>query len=277
MKNYFNLIIGFIMLFVVACETVPPGHKGVEVSWGGETNMNVVHPEGLASGINWLFDDMIVYDVREHTVVQTFEFNDKNDMITQVEVALDYNLIPSSVNRLHVGINDVDTKIITSLSSAAKEVVPQYSAVDLNKHKRTEGERLLSAILSKELPEFYVEFKRVRFTDVNIPNGISKLAEQTAVQLGKNELAEKMEAEQVALAKANIAKAEGVATAKVATAQGNYDAGILDAKTKKLLSTTAILKLKELEVEMTWARQGKSRYGSNNMFGAETALVKGLK
>jgi len=103
-------------------------------------------------------------------------------------------------------------------------------------------------------------------TDVDIPLAVAKLAEETAVQLGRNELAKKKEAEQTALAKA-----------KVATAQGNYDAGLLDAKTKKLLSTPEILKLKELEVEMEFAKKGKSRYGSNNVFGSSTSVIKGLK
>jgi len=91
-------------------------------------------------------------------------------------------------------------------------------------------------------------------------------------------LAEKKEAEQIALAKARVATAEGNATALVATAQGNYDVGILDAKTKKLLSTPAILALKQLEVEQTWANKGVSRYGNNNMFGVQGAsVIKGLK
>ena len=104
-------------------------------------------------------------------------------------------------------------------------------------------------------------------TDVDIPKAVAKLAEETAVQLGRNELAKKKEAEQQALAKA-----------KVALAQGNYEAGILDAKTKKLLSAPEILKLKELDVEMMWATKGVSRFGNNNMFGVQGAsVIKGLK
>lgn len=262
MKKLFFLTAAIL---ITSCTTVESGHKGVIVSWGGETDMNQILPEGMDGGVSWIWNSAIEYDVREKTLVEKFEFNDKNNMVTTVELSLDYNLHPDKVNLLHTKITDVETKIMKTLKSAGKEVVPQYSAVELNITKRTEAEQKLSTIIAEELPEFYVEFARIQMTDVDIPQAVAKLAEDTAVQLGRNELAKKKEAEQVALAKA-----------KVAAAQGNYDAGILDAKTKKLLSTPEILKLKELEVEMQFAKQGKSRYGNNNVFGAGVSVLKGL-
>lgn len=259
MKKILSILVLASLLFT-SCTSVDPGHKGVKISWGGETDMSTILPEGMDMGFNWLWDDVVQYDVREHTIVKKFSFNDKNDMTTEVVVALDYNLDPSKVNKLHVGINDYEVKIATSLSSAAKEVVPQYAAVDLNKHDRAKGEAQLAEILKKELPEFFVEFKRVRFTDINIPAGISELAEQTAVQLGKNELASKMEAEKVSLAKA-----------KVAEAQGDYDAGVLNAKTKDIMSQPKMLEMMRIENEKILAeaflKHGKSIYGENNWFG----------
>lgn len=264
MKKVFSFLAIFALLS--SCVGVDSGHKGVEVSWGGETNLNVVYPEGLNNGLHWMWDDMVQYDVREKTLTQKFEFNDNNNMTTTVELALDFRLKPDQVNRIHSEITDIETKILKTLKSAGKEVVPQYSAVELNITKRNEAEEKLSSILAQELPEFYVEFRRIQMTDVDIPKAVAQLAEETAVQIGRNELAEKKEAEQTALAKA-----------KVATAQGNYDAGVLDAKTKKLLSTPEILELKRLEVDMEWAKSGKSRYGDNNVFGAGTTIVKGLQ
>ena len=261
------LVMAVFGLSLTSCETVAPGHKGVEVSWGGETNMNVIYPEGMNGGFHWIWDEIVEYDVREKTIVHKFEFNDKNNMVTKVEISLDYNLHPDKVNLLHTKITDIETKILKTLKSAGKEVVPQYSAVELNITKRTEAEEKLTAILAEEFPDFYVELARVQMTDVDIPAKVAQLAEETAVQLGRNELAKKKEAEQVALAKA-----------KVATAQGNYDAGLLDAKTKKLLAQPEILKLKELEIQLEWAKKGISPYGNNNMFGVQaTSVIKGLK
>lgn len=260
-----NLILALLTLISVTftnCATVDSGHKGVEVSWGGETNMTTVYGEGMDGGMHWLVDDMVEYDVREKTMVKRFEFNDKNNMGTGVEISVDYNLNPDKVNLLHTKISDVETKIIKTLKSAGKEVIPQYSAVELNISKRTEAESKLAAIMAEELPEFYVEFARIQMTDVDIPDAVAKLAEETAVQLGRNELAEKKEAEKTALAKA-----------KVAEAKGNFEAAQYDDKTKALMTKPAYLELERIKTEQMWAKKGVSPWGSNNFFGVESAAV----
>lgn len=259
-------VVTFLFAGVNSCTGVQSGYKGVEVGFGGKTNLSKVYDEGLQIGPKWIWTDMVEYDVREKTMVQAFVFNDKDNMSTRVEFSLDYKLNPTQVNLLHTEISDVETKINKTLKSAGKEVVPQFSAVELNINKRVEAEAMLDEIIREELAEFYVEFARVQMTDVDIPEAVAKLAEDTAVQLGKNELATKMEAEKKSLAKA-----------KVAEAQGNYDAGILNAKTQELLSAPKLLKLKELDVEMEWAKRGVSKYGNNNVFGAGVNVLKGLK
>lgn len=266
MKKVFGIIAMFTLLALGSCTTVESGHAGVEVSWGGETNTNMVYTEGMDSGIHWIWDSMEEYDVREKTIVRSFEFNDKNNMSTTVELSLDYNLNPNKVNLLHKEITDVETKILKTLKSAGKEVVPQYSAVELNITKRTEAEKKLATIISEELPDFYVEFARLQMTDVDIPRKVAQLAEETAVQIGRNELATKKEAEQTALAKAKIAKSKG-----------NFESAEYDVKTKKLMSQPAVLKLYEAETDRKWAERGVSKYGNNNVFGGGVNLMKNLK
>jgi regulator of protease activity HflC (stomatin/prohibitin superfamily) len=176
-------------------------------------------------------------------------------MLTGVEVSLDHNLSPDQVALLHTQIKDLDAKILKTLKSACKEVIPQYTASELNLSKRNEAEGKLSSILAQELPEFYVVFARVQLTDVDIPAGIAETAEATAKQLELNKLSEK----------------------KAEEAENNFNAAEWDAKTQALLSQPQMLKLKELDVEMEFARKGVSRYGTNNVFGAETAVLKGMK
>lgn len=254
------------LFFITSCTTVPPGHKGVKVYWGGKTEMDYVLPEGMEMGISWLWNSCVEYDVREKTLVEKFVFNDSRNMETKVEIALDYNLNPDQVNLIHTKITDIDTKILKTLKSAGKEVVPQYTASELNLKKRQEAEQALREIIQKELPEFYVEFARVQITDVDIPQGLAKIAEETAIQEGRNSLAAKKELEQTNLAKARIAEAKG-----------KYDAALFDAKTKDVLSSPKMLELKKLEIEMEWAKKGISKYGNNNVFGASTAVIKGIE
>jgi regulator of protease activity HflC (stomatin/prohibitin superfamily) len=265
MKN--RLLIFVLGLFIFAsCTSVESGHKGVRVEWGGATDTTQVYPEGMHTGISWLWDDMIEYDVRENTTVMNLAFNDKNDMLTNIQVAVDWNLDASMVNLFHKEVKDIQVKIEKSISSAAKEVVPQYGAVDLNKNSRSEAEKKLESILRDEFASFYAQFKRVNFTDIDIPEGISKLAEETAVQIGRNQLAEKKEAEQIALAKA-----------KVAEAQGNYEAELLNDKTKALQSKPQYLELFNAQTNRIWAEKGVSPWGTNNVFGtSSTSVIKGL-
>lgn len=251
-----HLKISMLVLAVVAllssCATVDPGHKGVEVSWGGETNMTTIYGEGMDGGFHWLFDDMVEYDCREKTIVQKFEFNDRNNMVTAVEISMDYSYNPSQVHLLHTKINDFDTKLLKTLKSAGKEVVPQYSASELNLTKRQEGEQKLESILSTELPEFYALFARVQITDVDIPHEIAQAAEQTAKQKELNKLAAEREEE----------------------ARNNFNASEWDAKRKEILSEPEMLALKELEnQEKMWdgyLKHGKSPFGSGNVFNFGT-------
>lgn len=267
MKKVFKLVVVVVLVLSFgSCTTVDSGHAGVEVSWGGETNMKAVYNEGMSTGLHWIWDDMIEYDVREKTLVRTFEFNDKDNMVTKVELSLDYKLDRTKVNFIHKEISDIETKILKTLKSAGKEVVPQYSAIELNITKRNEAESKLANIIAEELPEFYVTFARLQMTDVDIPLAVSQLATETAVQLGRNELAKKKEAEQTALAKAAVAKSKGL-----------FEASEYDVKTKKLMSQPAVLRLYEAETDRKWAEKGVSRYGNNNVFGAGVSILKGLK
>lgn len=243
-----------IVLGLSACTTVDPGHKGVEIEWGGETNTEHIYPEGMHTGLHWVWDDMVEYDVREKTRVERFEFNDANNMATGVEVSLDFSLMPDKVALVHKGITDMDVKIQKTLKSACKEVVPQYSASDLNLRKRAEAEQKLNDILSREMPSYFVNFVRIQITDVDIPDAIAKASEATAKQQELNKLAGE----------------------KAKEAENNFKAAEWDAKTKDILSQPAMLQLKKLEIEEMWAKKGVSPYGTNNVFGS-VDIIKGLK
>ena len=253
----FSLMTILVMVLATACTGVESGSRGVEVSWGGKTNMDVVYGEGIDWGMHWLWDDMVEYDVREKTLTEKFEFNDKNNMKTPVAVSIDYKLESQKVNVIHstIGKDQLDVKIMTTLSSAAKQVIPQYSASELNLSKREEAEGKIFDVLKEEFPAFYVSCSRVRITDVDIPSGIAEAAEATAKQAELNKLS----------------------ASKVEQAENNLKAAEFDSRAKALLSRPEMIALKKLEVEMEWARRGVSPYGHDNVFGAETAIVKGLK
>ena len=258
MKKILNLLVA-VAVFAIAltsCESVPAGHEGVKVDFGGKTDMTKVYDEGLTVGLNWLWDDLVNYDMREKTLTVKFEFNDKNSMKTPVEVSIDYKLQKGKSNVIHstIGKDQMDVKILTTLSSAAKQVIPQYSAIELNLSKREEEENQIFDILTREYPAFYVNCSRVRITDVDIPGPIADAAEATAKQAELNNLS----------------------AAKVQEAKNKLEAARFESEAKAILSKPEMLAFKKLEVEMTWAQKGVSPYGSNNVFGAGTTILKGL-
>lgn len=256
MKKYFAILL-FSIIFV-ACTSVDSGHKGVEVSWGGKTNMNKIYDEGLHSGLHWIIDDMVEYDVREKTLTKKFEFNDKNNMKTGVELSVDYSLQGNAVNSIHskIGKDQIEYKILTTISSAAKQVIPQYSATELNLNKREEAEDKFLEIVKKEFPDFYVNASRVRITDVDIPDQIAEAAEANAKQQELNKLSQ----------------------SKVEQAKNEFSAAEYNAKTKAILSKPEMLELQRVENErLMWEgfkKHGKSPYGEHNVFGGNLLLSK---
>lgn len=252
-------IIFFLMMVVAAtitsCTSVDSKERGICKEWGGEVDVNKVYEPGMHTGVNWLWDDMVTFDVSQQTLVEKYEFNDKNNMGTGVEVSLDYSIDPKKVGYYYTKVTNPEVKLTKTLKSAAKEVIPQYTASELNLTKRQEAEQKLASILEKELPGFYMLFDRVQITDVDIPKAIAEAAEATAKQAELNKLAE----------------------SKVTQAKNNLDAAKYDAEAKAILSKPEMLALKKLEVEMEWAKRATSPYGNNNVFGSETAIVRGLK
>lgn len=268
MKNLkqFSLMLITSLFLMFSCTSVDSGHEGVIVSWGGETDTTKTLSEGMHWGFRYLTDDAISYEVREQTVSVVSEINDKNDMVTPVEVTVYYAPIKKQVNKLHkeFGQSYAETKLTPILRSSLAKTVPQYNATELNKSKRAEAERLLTETILAESRGMFVEIKRVQLGKVGIPSEVARLAEETAVQEGRNLLAARKEEEQFQLAKARVAEA-----------QGRYDAGVLDAKTKDLLSQPKMLDLQRLENErIMWegfAKTGKSPFGENNIFGGQTS------
>ena len=244
MKKLFKtgLLILTLVVTTVSCTNVDTGHEAAIVSYGGQTDMSKTLPEGIHWGLNYLVDDAVPYVVREQTYNYEITLNDKNDMATPVSVVVYYQAQKGRVNKVHslVGPDYKDEKLKAFIASVV--------------------EQKLTRLLAQEAAAIYVSVPRVNFTKVGIPTEVARIAEETAVQLSRNELATKKEAEQVALAKA-----------KVAEAQGNYDAGVLNAKTQELLSQPKMMERQRIENEkIMWQgyyKHGKSPFGENNIFG----------
>ena len=253
-------------LTITSCAGVQSGHQGVEVSWGGATNMSMVYPEGMDMGIHWMFDDMVEYDARQQTITLQNTFLDKDGLSTPIEAIIYFNIKPNSANHIHkeIGHDYVDTKVIPIFKAALKNVIPKYKALQLNVEHRDEADAELFSILSEELAEVYVDCQRVNITDVDIPADIAKMIVAKQRQDEANLLAEKKKLEE-----------ENLAQARIARSKGDFEAAQYDAKTKDIMSQPKMLELKRLEIQQIWAEKGVSPFGENNVFG-DVSLLKTL-
>lgn len=265
MKHLFAAVA--VALTLASCTTVESGHQGVEISWGGETNMNMVYPEGMHSGVHWLWDDLVEYNARQQTYTMTNTFLDVDGLNVPIEAILYFNIQPNSANHIHkeIGADYVETKVVPIFKAALKNVIPRYKALELNATKRDEADQELAAILTEELSEVYVQFQRVNITDVDIPDKISSMIIAKQEQDEKNLLAEKKKLEK-----------ENLAAALIAEKKGEYEAAQYEAKTKDIMSQPKMLELKRLEVWEEYAKNGQSPYGTNNVFGSQVGVFKGL-
>lgn len=261
MKKFLLLALATIAL--TSCTSVDSGYESPIISYGGETDMTKTLPEGMHYGLSYLWNETPEYLIRNTTVTIKEKYFDINDMETPVAVTVYYNPIKGKTNYLHknVGPDYLDTRLIPIIQGALAKVIPQYSAQGLNKISRAEAEIKLKAILQKETPKIYIAVSDVQFTKVGIPKAVADLAKETAVQIGRNELASKLKAEKVSLAEAQVAEA-----------QGNYDAGVLNAKTKDILSQPKMLEMMKIENErLMWEgfkEHGHSPFGENNIYGS---------
>jgi hypothetical protein len=161
-------ILSLIFSISISCINVEKGHRGVIVYSSGKTELNYILPEGKKTGLRWLSDKCVLYDVREKTLVKKIRYNDSEESKLDVELKLVYRLNPEEVNLIHAKITDIDNKILKTLKSAGKEIVPQYTASELNLKKRKDAESNLEDIISNELPEFYVEFISIQISDIKV-------------------------------------------------------------------------------------------------------------
>ena len=168
-KKANKLFFLFLILSISSsCINVKKGHRGVIVYSSGKIELNYILPEGKKTGLRWLSDECVLYDVREKTVIKKFRYNDSEKHELDVELKLVYRLNPEEVNLIHAKITDIDNKILRTLKSAGKEIVPQYTASELNLKERKTAEEALEHIISNELPEFYVEFISVQISGLEV-------------------------------------------------------------------------------------------------------------
>ena len=268
-------LVSFIALwwFLTSCfVNISPGEKGVMFHvWSGGLNVEKVYGEGMHFILPW--DEMITYDCRQKTEDYTLMVLDKSGLEIGIDVSTVYSINESKVGFLHqeIGKSYKDVVIAPYTRNVIRDVVGKYSAEELYSTKRNVLQDECEKLLGERFSTKNIILQDILIRDVNLPEKIKKGIEEKQAQDQINQTAEKKNLEQEYLAKAKITEADGNKQAKILKAQG-------EAESIKLLQQQLMASPQYIEF-IKWqgfADKGVSPYGSNNVFGGNTSVIKGL-
>jgi prohibitin 1 len=243
-KQFKSLMLLVISFSLFACVQIDPGESGILFrKYGGGLEKDHIYTDGVEFIAPW--NDMIIYNTKEQTRSYESEVLEKNGLPVTIVATVNYSVVPQTVGYLHSEIGTGYREIIidTKARGAIKDVVGKYTAEELYSTKRGELEHGILEALEPALFDNYMMLSYIEIADVGLPQAIENGITAKEVQEQKNLLAQKKEQEQSYLA-----------NARVATAQGNYNAAVLEGKANREIAnsiTSSLIKWKQLEVQQS--------------------------
>lgn len=263
MKTVFSkLIILFLFgIFFTGCSDVDNGERGIVYRpYGNGLDKDNIYDEGTYIGLSWLWNDMIEYNVRQQTMNVQVAMLDKNQMDVPISMSVLLRPIPSKVGYLHEdkGPDYVETFCHPVAVGVLKDVVGTYTASEIVTSKRDAVQVAIQEKLVTLYATNYIQCDGVIITDIDLPDAITKAIEEKQVQDERNLLSEKKKAEQVNLAAAAVAKADGLARVKIIDAE---------AEAKYIRQVQSALATSPQYVELKKVEQWSGDFGTGNVFG----------
>ena len=157
-----------LVCFIILCNPfvmVGPGERGIKITLGH------VQPESYGEGLHTIFPFIQKFrtmDVKTQRNTKTTAVYTKDIQQARVTYVLNYNVEPSSVNKLfqEVGL-DYETKILTPVvEGTIKDIIGKWNAQDLIANR----ERATGDILTKlqsQLKDNYITVTDFQMTEIN--------------------------------------------------------------------------------------------------------------
>jgi regulator of protease activity HflC (stomatin/prohibitin superfamily) len=254
----------------ISCADVNNGERGVVYRpYGGGLDKDNVYEEGTVFGISWLWNDMIEYNVRQQTMHVEVQLLDKNSMDVPVTMSVLLRPIPSKIGYLHEdkGLDYLESFCLPVATGVLKDVVGTYTAQELVTSARDKAQLEIQTKLSSIYATNHIQCDGVIITDIDLPDAITKAIEAKQVQEERNLFSEKKRTEEVNLAAAAVAKAEGAAKVKVIEAK---------AQAEYIRSVQSALATSPQYVELEKVKQWKGDFGTGNVFGGGMPFINVL-
>lgn len=151
MKTIIAAIIVFLILFTLLILTpftiVNAGHRGVVTHFG------TVREAVLSEGFHWIspFDAIKEVDVRTQKVEATASAASKDLQTVTTAVAVNYRLIPETVNDLYQNVRGdyEDTVVVPAIQDSVKAATAQYTAEELITKRAEVSDLIKSNLLAR--------------------------------------------------------------------------------------------------------------------------------
>lgn len=266
-----------VMLFSVisftSCQTIEPGQEGFLFKpYGGGIQKEVIYNDGTHFVAPW--NEMVIYNTLQQSKNYKSMVLEKNGMEIGIDITVNYNPTKGRTPMLHLkhGIGYEKSFVDAKVRGIVKDVVGKYTYEEIYSTKRENLEQEMDKLFQEEFPSNFVTYNFVEIADVNLPKNVSEAITAKETQKQNNQKAKELEQEQEYLANAEITKANGEKKARILRAEGR--AQEIELVQKQLSKSPSYIEL----VKWKGYAEGKgSPYGDNNVFGANTSVIKGLK
>ena len=172
------LVLSLLVCFIVMCNPfvmVGPGERGIKITLGH------VQPESYGEGLHTIFPFIQKFrtmDVKTQKNTKTTAVYTKDIQQARITYVLNYNIEPSSVNRLFQEVGfDYESKIlIPVVEGTIKDIIGKWNAQDLiaNREKAT-GDILFK--LQEQLKDNYIVVTDFQMTEINYSDVFEKAIE----------------------------------------------------------------------------------------------------
>jgi prohibitin 1 len=262
-----------LSLFFMSWTDVDPGEEGfIYRPYTGGIEQNAVYTEGTVFIAPW--NEMITYNILQQSRNYSSKVMEKNGMEIGIDVTINYNPMQNNTAKLHLkhGKAFESSFIDAKVRGVIKDVIGRYTYEEIYSTKREALETEMDTIFQSEFPANFISYNFCEIADVNLPENVKVAITEKETQKQRNQKAKELEEEQQYLANAEIMKAEGEKKAAILRAQGRAEE--IRLVQQQLTRSPNYIEL----VKWKGYADGKgSPYGQDNVFGAGTSVIKGLK
>ena len=262
-----------LSLFFMSWTDVNPGEEGfIYRPYTGGIDQSNVYTEGTVFIAPW--NEMITYNILQQSRNYSSKVMEKNGMEIGIDVTINYNPMQNNTAKLHLkhGKAFESSFIDAKVRGVIKDVIGRYTYEEIYSTKREALETEMDTIFQSEFPANFISYNFCEIADVNLPENVKVAITEKETQKQRNQKAKELEEEQQYLANAEIMKAEGEKKAAILRAQGRAEE--IRLVQQQLTRSPNYIEL----VKWKGYADGKgSPYGQDNVFGAGTSVIKGLK